>query len=191
MPRRDKQTHIERQRKASDGLPDRAVADQPHGLARKLRQRRAQAAEVGAVRPVAAVHQRVILPDLLRQLQQQRQRHLRDRAGGIAHDVADGNAARPGGVKVDDVIARGQQPDQLQTRRGLHGRRVERHLVREDHLRIGDARGQQLRRRPVIDRQVAEPLQLLPAQIAGVRGVAVENDDFLFHATQNSRAALR
>ena len=115
--------------------------------------------------------------DLLADLQQQGKRHLHNGARGIARHVAHRDAAALCGGEVDDVVARCEDTHELQVRAGGKNFVRQADLIDENDLRIADAGGHVLRRGAVIDRQLTEGGKFIPAQVAGIGGIGIENDD--------------
>ena len=118
---------------------------------------------------------------MMADLQQQRDGELTDGRRAVGRDVDDGNALFPGAGAVDHVIARRQHGDELDVRAFVHRRARDGRFVHHHDLRVADALSDQRGfgiGRAVVDRQLAEFFQLIPAQIAGILGIAVQNNNF-------------
>ena len=107
------------------------------------------------------------------QLQQMRNGQLSDGRRGIAGAIADQDPQllRCGGI--DYVIPRGQNTDQLEIFALAQRLLVQPDLIDIDDLRVADARQDILRRRPVIDGDLAKFPQPVPGQVAGVGCIRV------------------
>ena len=84
-------------------------------------------------------------------------------------------------IVVDHVVARGKNRNQLDIR-ALVDRFLRNGCFVHDHdVSVSNALGNQGRlgvRRAVVDRHLAQRLETIPAQIAGIFGVTVKNHDF-------------
>ena len=121
------------------------------------------------------------MADVVADLQQQGDGELAHRGGAVGGHIGHRDALLPGVHIVHYVIARGQQADEFHVGAGVDHRLGDGGLVGKDHLRVPDT-GDDLplvgEGSAVIDRQVAQLAQLVPAQVAGVLGVSVQNYDF-------------
>ena len=178
MARRDEQAHPEGLGHPAHGLTDGTVAHQAHGPAAQLRQRLVPEAEIRAALPLAVKDRRRMKPHLLGDLQQQGKGHLGHSCRGIAGNVADRDAVALCRLDVDDIVARRQNTDHFQPGAGVKHRLTDGRFVQKYDLRAADARNDLLRRGAVIDRQLPKGCQLLPAQIAGIGGIGVQNHNF-------------
>ena len=97
---------------------------------------------------------------------------------GIARHVAHRDAAALCGGEVDDVVARRKDTHELQVRAGGKNFVRQADLVDKNDLRIANAGGSVLLRGAVIDRQLTEGGKFIPAQVAGIGGIGIENDNF-------------
>ena len=116
-------------------------------------------------------------PHLLGDLQQQGKGHLRHGSRGIAGNVAHRDAVPLCRSDVDDIVARRQNADHFQPGAGIEHRLTDGRFVQKYDLRAANARNDFLRCGAVIDRQFSEGCQLLPAQIAGIGGIGIQNYD--------------
>ena len=87
------------------------------------------------------------------------------------------NAAGAGGGAVDDVVAGREHADELQG--GQLRKRVggERHLVRQHNRGLATARDDIGGGGAWMDGEIAERREEIPVQVAGIQGVAVEDDE--------------
>ena len=157
---------------------DPPKADDPHRLAVQLDQRIVPKAPVGTLLPAPGVHRLAVMGHMVADFEQHRDRILPDGGGPVGGDVADGDAALPRGGDVHDVVAGRQHADKPERGTVLDDLPRERDLVGVDRLGVPDPFPDQLRRRAVVDRQLAERLQALPAQVAGVFGISVQHHNF-------------
>ena len=115
-------------------------------------------------------------PDMVADLQQQRHGKLRHRRRAVGGHVGNGDAALPCVRIVHDVIARCQHADEAQRRAGVQHGGGERRLVRQHDLGAADALDDlRLVRqaRTVVDRQLTQRAQRVPAQIAGIFRISI------------------
>ena len=103
--------------------------------------------------------------------------HLGDGARGVAGDVADGDVSLAGGGDVDDVMAGGEDADISQLGQLVDDFPGEAGFVGQDDFGGGCAGDGFGGGRAVVDGAGAEGLQVGPAQVAGVVGMAIEKDD--------------
>lgn len=179
--------HAEGLCNVSFGLADAPEADDADGLVLQLDERIVPEAPVVIRRPAAFVYGPVVMADMVADLEQKRDRELADRRRAVGRDVADGDALFFCIRIVDDIVARGQHRDHFKVRALVYGPLRDRGLVHDHDLRVSDALGDQGRfdvRRAVIDRDLAQRLEPVPAQITGVFRVAVQNNDFHFNNLQ-------
>ena len=111
------------------------------------------------------VYQLSIVTDMIGNFQNQRESVLRDRFCGIGRHIADRDAARFGGVKIDIVVAGRGHTDEFEVRTGFDDFFGELHLGGEDGIRVFDCRNDILRRDAVIGDKIAELRELVPVQI--------------------------
>ncbi len=132
------------------------------------------------------MHGAVVVTDVQAALKHERDGELADGIAAVVRHVGDRDALFAGVIDVDDVEARGEHRDEAQIRAGVEHGAADGRLVREDDLRIADAPDNLgvVIRRAVVDRKLAQLFQLLPAQIAGVFRVSVQNNNF--HGIQTS-----
>ena len=78
-------------------------------------------------------------------------------------------------VPADGVIT---NADQLHAGAGVQGFSGDGGLVQKNYGGVADALYNQIIRSPVIHGDVTEPVQTFPAEITGVQGLAVKNNDF-------------
>ena len=166
---------------AAGGLADAAEADDAGSLAVQLDERVVPVAPVDVVGPLALVDGLVVVADVVAHLQQQGDGVLSHAGGAVGGHVAHQHALLLGVVVVSHIVAGGQEGDQLHVGAPVDGLLGDGRLVGDDHLGVADALGNDGGLHiggAVIDRHVAQLLQLLPAQIAGILGVTIQNYDF-------------
>ena len=172
--------HPQGRRDGSRVDADVPASQQAVGLARQLDQRIVPVAPVGAALPLAGLHRLVMVADVVADLQQQGDGELADRLGAVHRHVGNGDALFLCVGHVHHVVAGGQHGDEAHGGAGVDGPAGDGGLVGEDHLRVGDAGDDLLLVRQagaVIHRQLAQLLQLPPAQVPGVLRIAVQNHD--------------
>ena len=114
---------------------------------------------------------------VLRELQQQREGVLRHGARAVGRHVRHHDAALLRCFDIDDVVAGGGHADALQLRERLDLCAMQHGLVCDGDLRVRGAHGNIAWRRAVKDLARAKRLQFIPAQVAGVQCVSVEDND--------------
>ena len=155
----------------------RSAADHAERQPRKLDERRIPEAEIRAVRPASLVYLAVVMPNVHADLQQQRHRHLRNGVRAVCRNIAHGDPASLSRRGVDHVIARGEHADKLQVLCLFQLLLTDAALVDEHGVRADQPLCDQLLRRAVIDRDCAEFTKRIPAEVAGIDRVSVQNDD--------------
>mgnify|MGYP003315510059 CR=1 FL=1 len=80
--------------------------------------------------------------------------------------------------EYDVVVAGGQLADELQIRAGVHDFAGDDALVGEDSLGVADALDNLIGGGAVVNGQLALCGDAVPAQIAGIDGISVQNDNF-------------
>ena len=159
---------------------DVAAAQQAVGLASQLDEGIVPVAPVGAVLPLAGVDGVAVVADVVADLQQQGDGELADGTGAVHRHVGHADALLLGIGDVDDVVAGGQHGDVLDAGAGVKGPAADGGLVGDDHLGVADAGDDLLfvgEAGAVIDRQIAQLVQSVPAEIAGVLRVSVQYHD--------------
>ena len=111
------------------------------------------------------------------ELEEEREHGLGDVWRAVLRDIADRNPARLRRRDIDDVVAGGEDTDQLESRQRRDRLGGEHRLVREHDFRIGSAGNDVARGRPVVDRELTEAMKRLPGEVAGVSRMAVEDND--------------
>ena len=163
------------------GLANAAEADNANGLALQLDEGVVPVAPVDAVGPVAGVDGGVVVADVVAHLQQQGDGKLADRGGAVGGHVGDGDALFGGVDVVHHVVAGGQHGNHFHAGAGVDDLFGDGGLVGKHHLRVPDA-GDGLvlvgEAGAVIDRQLSQLPQLVPAQVAGIFGISVQYYDF-------------
>ena len=147
----------------------------------ELNERVIPEAPVGAAGPAAGMDGVAVVADVVAGLEQQGDGILADRGGAVGRDVADGDTALPGAGDIHDVVARGQHADHFDVGAGLEDRPRQRRLVGQHDLGIRDARDRLrgiCQARPVIDRHLRQLPQPIPAQIAGIFRITIQNHKF-------------
>ena len=173
--------HAERLCDAAGRLANAAEADDADRLMLELNERVIPEAPVGAAGPAAGMDSVAVVADVVAGLEQQGDGILADRGGAVGRDVADGDAALPGAGDIHDVVARGQHADHFDVGAGLEDRPRQRRLVGQHDLGVRDARDRLrgiCQARPVIDRHLRQLPQPIPAQIAGIFRITIQNHKF-------------
>ena len=160
------------------GLSDAPIADHAQRFAGKLCKRIIPETEVTPVRPAALLHGGVVCAHMVAQFQQQRKSVLRHRHGAVGGYVGDHNAALTGGLHIHHIIARRQHAYVANLRAGGKGLRSDRRFVGDNNFRIANAGDDFIRRRVLVYGQIAQRGKAVPAQIAGVFGISIQNHDF-------------
>ena len=122
-----------------------------------------------------------VVANVVANFEQQGNGELADGGRAVGRDVADGNPLFLGVIVVDDIVARGQNRNQLDIRALVDRFLRDRGLVHDHDFGVSDALGNEGRlliSRAVIDRHLAQRFKTRPAQIAGVFRVAVQNNNF-------------
>ena len=157
-------------------LSNAAKADNTDGLTLQLNEGVVPIAPVDTVGPVAGVNGGVVMADVMAYLQQQGDGKLAHRGGAIGGHIGDGNPLLFGVFIIHYVVAGGQHRNHLHAGAGVDDLFGDGGLVGKDHLRIPDA-GDGLvlvgEAGAVIDRQITQPAQFVPAQVTGIFGIAV------------------
>ena len=160
--------------------PNAAKADDAHRHSVQFDQRRIPEAEIRARRPAPGLHCLGMVADVHADLKQQRDGKLRDRRRPIGRDVRHCNALLRSIGAVDHVIARRHDRDEPQRRTGVDHLPRDRRFVDHNDLRVADAL-HNLRYirvvRPVVDRQLSQRRQRVPAQITRILTISVQNHD--------------
>ena len=133
--------------------------------------------EVAALLPLAFANQAVVQRRLVAKMQQHGQHMLRDTVRAVLGNIGDGDAARTCRGRVDNVVARGQdgnepQSRQLGERGGRQGSLVGQHDVRIGGPLARSGRAAFARRppgRPGRDRR--------PGIVTGIQCVSIEHDN--------------
>ncbi len=170
------------------GLADAAKAHNADGLALQLDEGVVPVAPVGAAGPVSGVDGGVVVADVVAHLQQQGDGELAHRGGAIGGDVGDGDALFGGIGVIHHVVAGGQQGDEFNAGAGVNDLFGDGCLVGKDHLRVSDAGDGFVlvgEAGAVINRQLTQPAQPVPAQVAGIFGIAVQNYNFHMNRPPN------
>ena len=119
-----------------------------------------------------------MVADVVADLQQQGDGELADGGGTVGGHVGDGNALFLGINIVHHIVAGGQHTDHLHVGAGVDNLFGNGSLIGKDHLGVADA-GDSLvlisEAATVIDSELAQLSQLVPAQIAGVFRIAVQD----------------
>jgi hypothetical protein len=125
------------------------------------------------------LHRGVVAGDVVRELQDQRERVLRDRIGRVSRDVRHRDARRARGAEIDGVRAGRQHADVTQVRQGRERRGGERNLVGQRRGRAGAARDDVAIGAARVHDELAQRVQPTshPQVVALVGGEAVEDDD--------------
>ena len=152
-----------------------AKADDAHGLPLQLNDRSIPEAEVLAPAPAAFLHRLVVVAYMTGELHQQRQRELGNGGGAVLGHVGDGDAPLCRRIRVNDIVARGQRPDVAQVRAVLHDLCAHGYFAQKYRLRVADAADDLSRFAggPVVDGQLSQLTQTVPAQIPGIDAVGV------------------
>jgi hypothetical protein len=112
------------------------------------------------------------------QVEDQGERQLRHRLGGVAGDVGHGDAAGAGGGEVDDVGAGGADAHVAQLRERREGLGADHRLVGDDGLGAAGPLDDGARGGPGMDHQLAQAGQGLPGVVLSlIGGEAVQDDD--------------
>ena len=162
-------------------IADLAAAEQAVGFACKLNEGIIPVAPLVAVLPLAVVNGLVVVADVQAGFKHQGDGELADGVAAVVGHVAHGNALLLGIGDVHHVIAGGKYRDELDVRALVQRRTRDGGLVHHNNLCVTDALGNERGFRvggAVIDRYIAELLQLAPAQIAGIFRIAVEYNNF-------------
>ena len=173
--------HAKRLCDAAFGLTDAAKTNDADRFALELDERIVPVAPVGVIGPVARVDRLAVMADVVADLEQQGNRELADGGGAIGRDVADGNPLFLRVIVVDNVVARGQNRNQFDIRALVNCFLRDGGLVHDHDLGVSNALGNEGRlliSRAVINRNFAQCFKPFPAQISGVFGVAVQNNNF-------------
>ena len=169
--------HAESTRDATYCLPDASHADDAHRLACQLHERRVPEREVLGARPVAFHDQIGMLSYMQAQLQQQRERHLRHVGRGVGGHVRYDHARIARCVEIHHVVAGGGECDHLEARSPAERLGVPFRLARHDDVGFGYPSFQLVARRAVVHGDGAEPVERVPAQVAGVVHLSFEDHD--------------
>ena len=118
-------------------------------------------------------------PDLMADFQQQCHGILGHGSGSVAGYVGDGDAPIPGCLTIHHIVACGQYTDVADAGTGIQNGFRDGCLVGEDNFGSADP----LNRLPVtvcarVDGVFSELIQCFPAQVAGIQGSAIQNDNF-------------
>lgn len=113
-------------------------------------------AEGGGFGVGAVIDRLVEVNEVHRQGEQGRDGQLRHRVGAVATDVADGDAARSGGLLVYVVGARGGHADEFEVGQLVEFRLADHHFVGDDDLGPGQAGHDLLRARGPVAGELAE-----------------------------------
>ena len=116
--------------------------------------------------------------DPLRQVEDVGEDHLRHRGGAVGRDVGHRDVPLPRRFDVDDVEPGRLHADVLQVRQLPDHFPRQLHLVGHDDLSSPGPFHRLLVEGVVVDGELAEGLQALPAEIAGIEGVSVEYHNF-------------
>lgn len=174
--------HSERARYPPDGFPDPSEAEDPERFPRQLDQRTIQLeGKIDRPLPVAAMDRAVERAYPIRGLEKERENVLRSGFGSVAGDIRDGNSAFRGGGDVNDVISGRQDADIFNRWAAVQDFTGQRRFIREDGFGAADPlddSGEILMIRPIVDGQLSERFEFLPAQVAGIRRPSVKNDYF-------------
>ena len=170
--------HAERAGEFRRRLTDAPIADDAERLARQLHQRIIPEGEVSASRPAPLLHRVVVMADTVADFQQLRHHELRNRLRAIGRNICDNDALFLRRRNVNDVEARRQHTDVAQLRAFIHRLAGNGRLIGEDNRRVADAGENFLRRGVIVDSQVAQGGEGIPAQVAGIFHSAVQNGDF-------------
>ena len=118
------------------------------------------------------------MADAVADFQQLRHHKLCDRLRAIGRNICDNDALFLRRRNVNDVEARRQHTDVAQIRAFIHRLAGNGRLIGEDDRRVADAGENLLRRGVIVDSQVAQGGEGIPAQVAGIFHSAVQNRDF-------------
>ena len=117
---------------------------------------------------------------MVAQLQQKRDGKLRDRRRAVGRDICDQNALFLCIGAVDNVVARGEHRHKFQIRTCVERGAADRRLVDDGDLSLTDALGNDgciCVGGAVVDGDLSEGAQRVPAQVAGIFRVSVQNND--------------
>ena len=172
-----KDLHAKRPPDACHRGGDPAIPGEPEREPGKLHEIAVPIAEVGGAAPAAFVHGAIVVAGVVRELEQQREDRLSHVGRAVFGHIADGDAAGLRRGHVYDVHPRGQDADVFQFRKPGDRLAGDHRFVREqdlrvaspcDHVGIGGA---------VVHRAGANRLETRPAQITGIRRIAVEHNN--------------
>ena len=184
--------HAQRPGDAPHLSADAAKADDAHGLTGQLRQRALPVAPLRPILPLALVDGAVMLRHMIADLQQQRNGELRHRVRAVARHIGHRHALLPGVVHVHQIISGGEDGDIPHVGAGVQHLPADGRLVGHDDLRIADVPGDLRRvvlRHAVIYGQLTQCPQRVPAQVAGVFHIGVQNNDLHCSRSFRSRTA--
>ena len=174
---RGKHPHTKSLGDACHLLPDAAKAINPHRFAGQFSDRAEGIAEILACTPAAFDDAIVVGPHPVGQCQQQSEGVLGNRVGAIAYGITDNDVLLGSGFQVDIVVAAGGDADAAQARQGSQDSGIQHGFVDQQDISSNSSFKYGIRRSKVIDGQLAQRLELLPAQVARVESAPVEDDD--------------
>lgn len=172
--------HPQRRRDAAGPLADAPVADDAHDLPLQLDERGLPKAPVGAAAPLPVVDALAVAGDVVADLQQQGDGELPHRRGAIGRHIGDRDAPPLCSRHIHHIVPGGQHCDITDRGAGLQDLFGDGDLVGENDLALPDAADDLLGRMgigAVIHLQAAQSGKGLPAEIAGVFGVAIQHHD--------------
>src|SRR5687768_11585315 len=111
------------------------------------------------------------------EFEQERKRHLRDAGGAVGGHVRDHNAALTRRRDIDDVVAGRGHANVTELRQPLHVPVADFHFVGEQNFGGRGARQEFGIRRALVNLALAQGAPVVPAQVAGIERVTVDDDD--------------
>jgi len=150
--------HMEGLGNPGHGAADGTKANDAEGLSGKLDHRVVETRERGGGRPILGNGGRVTI-NRGNEIQQQRKGVLGDGLGGVSGDIANGHTVIAAGIEIDLIHTGGGGNNQPQVGRCRERSPGDGHLVGDDDLGGGDAFGDPLGWRDLMQRERAEGTQ--------------------------------
>ena len=143
----------------------------------QLDQREVPVTPIGAARPAAFADGLGVMAGVVGEFEEQGEGHLRDGFRPVGRHIGHRDAAGAGGGEVHDIGAGGQHADVFEPGQILDVAGGQLGLVGQQDVGVGGAARQFGRRGAVVNGAGAEGLEFVPAQVAGIQGEPIQDND--------------
>src|SRR6202044_928216 len=162
------QPHTKRDRDLSSLATNPAKADDSHGLALQLNQRRFTEAEIRGPRPLSGASRLAMQSDVMAQFEQQRENQLRHRGGSVSRHVGDENIVLASSFQIDLVVTGKHLTDVTQSLELLKRISRQRRPYSQHNLGLARASHDFILSSPIENFQLAKAPKSVPTKVTRI-----------------------